>query len=104
MTAFPSWFERHHGPKLLVAAAIYASWLLPLASHESVPWWIKAPLAGFVVQEHSSLQHEAIHSMRGLPSGARSSGGRSASVFLLNSIAGPHMNSHQRQQMIMDTL
>src|SRR5208282_4662743 len=62
-----SWFEQYDGPTLLVAAAIYASWLLLLASHEYVPWWITAPLAGYVVQWHSSLQHEAIHSMRGIP-------------------------------------
>jgi fatty acid desaturase len=65
--ASQSWFEQHDGPTLLVAAAIYASWLLLLASHEHVPWWITAPLAGYVVQWHFSLQHEAIHSMRGTP-------------------------------------
>ena len=62
-----SWFERHDGPTLLVAAAIYSGWLLLLASHEYVPWWITAPLAGYAVQWHSSLQHEAIHCMRGIP-------------------------------------
>jgi fatty acid desaturase len=70
-TAANSWFEQHEGPTLLVAAAIYASWLLLLASHEHVPWWITAPLAGYVVQWHSSLQHEAIHGMRGIPKGLR---------------------------------
>jgi fatty acid desaturase len=70
-TAANSWFEQHEGPTLLVAAAIYASWLLLLASHEYVPWWITAPLAGYVVQWHSSLQHEAIHGMRGIPKGLR---------------------------------
>ena len=69
--ASQSWFERHDGPTLLVAAAIYASWLLLLASHEYVPWWITAPLAGYAVQWHSSLQHEAIHSMRGIPAWLR---------------------------------
>lgn len=62
-----SWFEQHEGPTLMVAAAIYGGWLLLLASHEYVPWWITAPLAGYVVQWHSSLQHEAIHGMRGIP-------------------------------------
>ncbi len=62
-----SWFERHDGPTLLVAIAIYLSWLFLLASHRDVPWWITAPLAGYVVQWHFSLQHEAIHSMRGVP-------------------------------------
>lgn len=61
------WFERHEGPTFLVAAAIYAGWLALLGSHECVPWWITAPLAGYVVQWHSSLQHEAIHGMRGMP-------------------------------------
>jgi hypothetical protein len=44
---------------------------LLLASHEYVPWWITAPLAGYVVQWHSSLQHEAIHGMRGIPKAMR---------------------------------
>ena len=65
--ASQSRFEQHDGPTLLVAAAIYASWLSLLASCQYVPWWITAPLAGYVVQWHFSLQHEAIHSMRGLP-------------------------------------
>jgi fatty acid desaturase len=65
--ASQSWFEQHDGPTLLVAAAIYVIWLLLLASHEYVPWWMTAPLAGYVVQWHFSLQHEAIHSMRGIP-------------------------------------
>jgi fatty acid desaturase len=62
-----SWFERHDGPTLLVAAAIYAGWLTLLISLRHIPWWIMAPLAGYVVQWHFSLQHEAIHSMRGIP-------------------------------------
>lgn len=69
--ASDSWFVRHDGPTLLVAAAIYASWLLLLGSHQFIPWWITAPLAGYVVQWHFSLQHEAIHSMRGLPNWLR---------------------------------
>jgi fatty acid desaturase len=70
-SASQSWFEQHDGPTLLVAVAIYASWLSLLASHEYVPWWITALLAGYVVQWHFSLQHEAIHSMRGLPTWQR---------------------------------
>jgi fatty acid desaturase len=65
--SFESWFERHDGPTLLVAAAIYTGWLALLVSHRHIPWWITAPLAGYVVQWHFSLQHEAIHSMRGIP-------------------------------------
>jgi fatty acid desaturase len=66
-----SWIERHDGPTLLVAVAIYGSWVFLLASHRYVPWWIIAPIAGYVVQWHFSLQHEAIHSLRGIPSWLR---------------------------------
>lgn len=69
--ASESWFERHDGPTLLVAAAVYASWLALLASYGHIPWWFTAPLAGYVVQWHFSLQHEAIHSMRGIPNWLR---------------------------------
>lgn len=65
--ASESWFERRDRPTLLVTAAIYASWLFLLASHRYIPRWITAPLAGYVVQWHFSLQHEAIHSLRGIP-------------------------------------
>jgi fatty acid desaturase len=65
--ASESWFERHDGPTLLVAAAIYVIWLFLLASHRYFPCWITVPLAGYIVQWHFSLQHEAIHSMRGVP-------------------------------------
>jgi len=59
-------FEEYEGPTILLALAIYLSWFLLLAFHKALPWWIVAPLAGYVVQWHFSLQHEAIHSMRGL--------------------------------------
>ena len=64
-------FERHEGPTLLLAVAIYATWLVLLAFCRQTPWWIMAPLAGYVVQWQFSLQHEAIHGMRGLPKWAR---------------------------------
>lgn len=66
-SASRSWFEQHDGPTLLVAFAIYAGWLALLALYQYLPCWIIAPLAGYFVQWHFSLQHEAIHSMRGLP-------------------------------------
>jgi hypothetical protein len=52
--ASESWFERHDRPTLLVAAAVYVSWLILLASHRYVPWWLTAPLADYVVQRHSN--------------------------------------------------
>ena len=62
-----TWFERHEGPTLLVAFAIYASWIALLSFHHMVPWWLLAVAGGYVIQWHFSLQHEAIHAMRGLP-------------------------------------
>jgi fatty acid desaturase len=62
-----NWFERHEGPTLLVALAIYAGWIALLSLHHRVPWWLLAAVGGYVTQWHSSLQHEAIHGMRSLP-------------------------------------
>ena len=62
-----STFERHDGPTIMLAIVIYGSWSLLLCLHERIPWWILAPVAGYVVQWHSSLQHEAIHSFQGVP-------------------------------------
>jgi fatty acid desaturase len=62
-----TWFERHDGPTLLVAFAIYASLVALLCFHHHLPWWMLAVAGGYVVQWHSSLQHEAIHALRGVP-------------------------------------
>jgi fatty acid desaturase len=62
-----TWFERHEIPTLLVAFAIYGSWIGLLSFHHKVPWWLLAVAGGYVIQWHFSLQHEAIHAMRGLP-------------------------------------
>ena len=62
-----SWFEKFDVPTLLVAVAVYGSWLSLLAWHRHIPWWFTVPFAGYVVQWHFSLQHEAIHGMRGVP-------------------------------------
>jgi fatty acid desaturase len=61
------WFERCEGPTLLVASAIYAGWAALLYFHHAIPGWLLAVSGGYVIQWHSSLQHEAIHAMRGLP-------------------------------------
>jgi len=93
-------FERHEGPTILLALAIYASWFLLLAFHKALPWWILAPLAGYVVQWHFSLQHEAIHAMRGLPKWLRTAlvwpplGGWFPYELYRRSHAKHHRNSH----------
>jgi fatty acid desaturase len=58
---------RYDYPTILLAVVIYGSWSALLLLHDRIPWWILAPVAGYVVQWHSSLQHEAIHSFQGVP-------------------------------------
>jgi fatty acid desaturase len=62
-----TWFERHEGPTLLIAFAIYASLVALLCFHDWLPGWMLAVVGGYVIQWHSSLQHEAIHALRGVP-------------------------------------
>jgi fatty acid desaturase len=93
-------FERHDGPTVLLALAIYASWFLLLGFNKALPWWILAPLSGYVVQWHFSLQHEAIHAMRGLPKWFRTAlvwppiGGWFPFELYRRSHAQHHRNSH----------
>ena len=65
------WFRRNEGPTLVVAGAIYGAWFLLLWFHAALPWWVLAPVGGYVVQWHFSLQHEAIHGWRTLPAWLR---------------------------------
>lgn len=58
---------RYDYPTILLAVTIYGSWTLLLLLEARIPWWIMAPIAGYVIQWHSSLQHEAIHSFHGVP-------------------------------------
>jgi fatty acid desaturase len=59
------------GPTLLVASCIYASWAMLLWFHAMVPWWLMMPCGAYLVAWHFSLQHEAIHGFRGVPSWLR---------------------------------
>ena len=60
-------FVKYDGPTIILAIAIYGSWAFLLSLHEHISWWILAPAAGYVMQWHASLQHEAIHSFQGVP-------------------------------------
>ncbi|MGH6947869.1 MAG: fatty acid desaturase [Kiloniellales bacterium] len=46
---------------LAVAAAIYGGFGLTTFFHDALPWWVLAPLGGWLVAWHGSLQHEAVH-------------------------------------------
>lgn len=49
-------------------ALCYGGWGLVTWSYHALPWWLVAPLGGYLVCLHGSLQHEAVH---GRPTGNR---------------------------------
>jgi fatty acid desaturase len=65
------WFRQHDGPTILVALAIYAAWFGLLRYHTLLPWWLIVPIGAYLIAWHFSLQHEAIHSFRGVPAWLR---------------------------------
>jgi fatty acid desaturase len=64
-------WQRYEGPTWLVGAVIYAGWLFVVHVHAQLAWWFLVPLGAVVIAWHQSLQHEAIHAMRGVPRGIR---------------------------------
>jgi len=55
-------------PTIAVAILTYAAFGLLTWFHHALPWWLVAPLGGYIVALHGSLQHEAVH---GFPFGRR---------------------------------
>ncbi len=64
-------FRRIDGPTWLVAFAIYGSWVALIWFAARLPWWIIMPVGAYLLAWHFSLQHEAIHSFRGVPAWLR---------------------------------
>ena len=62
-----SWFFRYDGPTWVVALVLYSAWAALIWFHETLTWWIVAPVGSYLVAWHFSLQHEAIHSFRSAP-------------------------------------
>jgi fatty acid desaturase len=60
-TVRPLW-RRIELPTWAVAAAIYGGWGMATWWHAWLPWWLMAPIGGYLVAWHGSLQHEIIHS------------------------------------------
>jgi fatty acid desaturase len=60
-------FLQVDGPTWLVALVLYGAWLLLVWFNASLPWWVILPVGAYLVAWHFSLQHEAIHSFRGVP-------------------------------------
>jgi fatty acid desaturase len=64
-------FRQHDGPTILVAIAIYAAWYGLIRYNAVLPWWLIVPVGAYLIAWHFSLQHEAIHSFRGVPAWLR---------------------------------
>ena len=59
------------GPTWIVALVLYGSWFLLVWYHARLPWWVIMPVGAYITAWHFSLQHEAIHSFRGVPAWLR---------------------------------
>ncbi len=64
-------FFQFDGPTWLVAVALYSAWGLLVWFNALLPWWVIMPVGAYLIAWHFSLQHEAIHSFRGVPAWLR---------------------------------
>jgi fatty acid desaturase len=64
-------FFQIDGPTWLVALVLYGAWVLLIWFNAVLPWWILMPVGAYLLAWHFSLQHEAIHSFRGVPAWLR---------------------------------
>jgi fatty acid desaturase len=64
-------FRRVDGPTWVVALVIYAAWGALIWYNAALPWWFMMPVGAYLLAWHFSLQHEAIHSFRGVPAWLR---------------------------------
>jgi fatty acid desaturase len=64
-------FRQVDGPTWIVALVIYAAWGALIWYNAVLPWWILMPVGAYLLAWHFSLQHEAIHSFRGVPAWLR---------------------------------
>jgi len=46
---------------IVLAAAIHVGWLAATFWHAALPAWLLAPIGGWIIAWHGSLQHETIH-------------------------------------------
>ena len=64
-------FRRYDGPTWIVALVLYSAWVLLIEFNARLPWWVILPVGAYLLAWHFSLQHEAIHSFRGVPAWLR---------------------------------
>jgi hypothetical protein len=50
---------------------LYGAWVLLIWFNARLPWWVIMPVGAYLLAWHFSLQHEAIHSFRGVPAWLR---------------------------------
>jgi fatty acid desaturase len=68
---FRTAFRQVDGPTWIVAMVIYAAWGTLIWYNAALPWWFMMPVGAYLLAWHFSLQHEAIHSFRGVPAWLR---------------------------------
>lgn len=64
-------FLQFDGPTWIVALVLYGAWVLLMVYSTVLPWWVITPVGAYLLAWHFSLQHEAIHSFRGVPAWLR---------------------------------
>src|SRR6185312_1754190 len=64
-------FLQFDGPTWLVALVLYGAWVALVWFNALLPWWVILPVGAYLIAWHFSLQHEAIHSFRGVPAWLR---------------------------------
>jgi fatty acid desaturase len=64
-------FLQFDGPTWIVALVLYGAWVLLMVYNALLPWWVIMPVGAYLLAWHFSLQHEAIHSFRGVPAWLR---------------------------------
>jgi fatty acid desaturase len=64
-------FLKLDGPTWLVALVLYGAWVALVWFNAVLPWWVIMPVGAYLLAWHFSLQHEAIHSFRGVPAWLR---------------------------------
>ena len=64
-------FFQIDGPTWVVALVLYGSWIGLIWFNKLLPWCVIVPVGAYLVAWHFSLQHEAIHSFRGVPAWLR---------------------------------
>jgi fatty acid desaturase len=71
MVSFGQKFRQIDGPTWVVAVVLYSLWGLLIGFNALLPWWVIMPAGAYLLAWHFSLQHEAIHSFRGVPAWLR---------------------------------